>query len=108
MTVSELNLMADIQAHPNIRGRVTAAVMNARWDNPNGNVQGKIPLDDIMWAIATSDIVMAKVKAALESAEEADRRNADRAILIGVEDQDIMDIIRNVALPRLQGSTPPA
>jgi len=104
---SELQIMSEIQSHYNIRNRAIAVVQNARWDDETANVVAPIEIDAIMWAVATNNTVMNKVKAALDSAPEGDENNIDRAIMSGVEDNDLTFIITTVALPRLERAANP-
>jgi hypothetical protein len=99
---SELQIMSEIQGHMNIRRRAIAVVQNARWDDEKEDVTAPIEIDALMWAVATNNTVMGKVKDALDAAPEGDEANIDRAIMAGVEDGDLTYIITTVAMPRLE------
>lgn len=101
-TVSELIITQIIQAHAALRQRVTAAVMRNRWATPHTDVQAPIPLDDIMWAVATDESILAQVKDALNAAEGDDQNNVDRALWASIDDETLTRVVIDIALPRLQ------
>lgn len=101
MTVRTTLIMQAIQAHLQIRSRVTAIVMNDRWDKGNEDPRAYLDLENIMWAVATNNTITEKVRTAME-ADQDNPENVERGIMLGVEDGDLEFVVLTVAIPRLK------
>lgn len=87
-TTVDTQLRAFITIDPRLRERISAAVYNARWNDPSSTaeqLQAPVPIDDLARAVASNATIFAKVKAALPD----NSANPSEAIRIGVVDSDL-------------------
>lgn len=78
MVMSESNLAAAIHASPNMSRRIEAIVRNAWWnDTTNNDPRAAIPLDQLLWAVASKDTIRTTIRDAGIAAGEA---NVDTAV----------------------------
>src|SRR5881392_3505642 len=91
-------LRHDVFMDDNLRRRVTAIVMNHRWDDPAGNVRDLVPIDEIMWAVAAADSILDGVQSRMTESNDPDMSNQP---IKAVSDEELESVVLNVALPRL-------
>src|SRR2546421_241950 len=92
-----------IYVDDHLRRRVTAIVMNAKWDDEESEVTTAVPLDDIMWAVAANDSILGGVKDRMSQQGE-DSEMPDPAVK-AVSDTDLEFVVISQALPRINRKT---
>jgi hypothetical protein len=101
MAVTTSTLTGAIHGNLYLQGRVEALIQADRWNHHPENVGDPIPMDDIMWAIASNPSIHTTVQAALDAAPPEDQANVDRAVAV-IPDSDLEYVVLTVALPVLQ------
>lgn len=105
MTVQTSVLISDLQGNVHLRSRVEAIVEADRWNHHQDQIGDEIPMDDLMWAVASNPSIQTTVRDALEAAPEEDQANVDRAAAV-IPDSDLEYVVLTVAMPILTSPDP--
>jgi hypothetical protein len=105
MTVNTSILMSEIHGNLRLQSRVEAIVEADRWNHAQDQIGKPIPMDDVMWAVASNPSILATVQATLEAADPEDRGNVERAVAV-IPDSDLEYVVLTVAMPVLTAPPP--
>lgn len=106
MPVQTSILEGEIQRNVGLRARVEAIVQSDRWNNQQDQIGVFIPMDDLMWAVASNPSIQTTVNDALAAAEPEDQANVDRAV-VQIPDSDLEYVVLTVAMPVLTAPQEP-
>lgn len=105
MTVTTSVLQSEIHNNVVLQSRVEAIVQADRWNHHTDQIGDPIPMDGIMWAVATNPTINMTVQGALAEAEPEDQSNVDRAVA-QIPDSDLEYVVLTVAMPVLAEPEP--
>lgn len=95
-------LIWGIAQQATLRWRVEALVRERLWNVEENSVYASIPMEQLIWAIATNPSVQSTVTAAMEAHAEGSPEAGSYVLGVAdIPDSDLEYILFTVALPRL-------
>lgn len=70
-TISETMLAGNLQRNEALRMRIESIFRDKLWDTPGVNPTVHIPLDDLSWAVASTDSIRTMIRNAMDDGENS-------------------------------------